>query len=214
MATPYPTAGPPVPSTPSSKVELHISCKDLIDSDIFSKSDPIVTVSLADKGGSMTEVITHTHTYTHAQTHTHTLTHTHTHTHTLTCAHTHTHTCSQYARTEWIKNTLNPNFSKAIEIEYRFEEVQRLKFSVYDIDNISPTLDDDDFLGSMECTLGEVNGRDWWVWLTQCSQYLQLGRFQPFICPLNLLLGFSVTDASWILVSIIETKCGFSTHSQ
>ncbi len=39
---------------------------------------------------------------------------------------------------------------------YRFEEVQRLKFMVYDIDNISPTLDDDAFLGSMECSLGEV----------------------------------------------------------
>ena len=41
-------------------------------------------------------------------------------------------------------------------MDYRFEEVQKLKFSVYDVDNESPTLDDDDFLGSIECTLGEV----------------------------------------------------------
>jgi len=27
---------------------------------------------------------------------------------------------------------------------------------VYDIDNATSTLDDDDFLGQMECTLGEV----------------------------------------------------------
>lgn len=30
------------------------------------------------------------------------------------------------------------------------------RFSVYDIDNLTPTLDDDDFLGMMECTLAEV----------------------------------------------------------
>ncbi len=62
----------------------------------------------------------------------------------------------QYARTECIQNNLNPEFSKAIEMVYRFEEVQKLKFTVFDIDNISPTLDDDAFLGSIECSLGEV----------------------------------------------------------
>ncbi len=69
---------------------------------------------------------------------------------------THTHTHTQFARTEWIKNTLDPKFSKAIELDYRFEEVQKLKFSVFDIDNESSTLDDDDFLGYIECSLGEV----------------------------------------------------------
>ena len=34
--------------------------------------------------------------------------------------------------------------------------MQKLKFSVYDIDNVTDTLDDDIFLGSLECTLGEV----------------------------------------------------------
>ncbi len=63
----------------------------------------------------------------------------------------------QYARTERIENNLNPEFSKAIQIVYRFEEVQTLVFSVYDVDNASPTLDDDDFLGCMRCTLGEVS---------------------------------------------------------
>ena len=46
---------------------------------------------------------------------------------------------------------------KVIELDYAFEEVQKLKFSVYDIDNESSTLEDDDFLGSVECTLGEVS---------------------------------------------------------
>ena len=63
----------------------------------------------------------------------------------------------QYARTEWIKNSLSPQFAKVIEMEYKFEEVQKLKFMVYDIDNASSTLDDDDFLGCKECSLGEVS---------------------------------------------------------
>ena len=64
----------------------------------------------------------------------------------------------QYARTEWIQNTLSPRFSKVIEMDYRFEEMQKLKFAVYDIDNVSDTLADDDFLGQIECNLGEVRG--------------------------------------------------------
>ena len=44
-----------------------------------------------------------------------------------------------------------------IEIEYRFEEVQNLKFMVYDLDNATSRLDDDDFLGCIQCTLGEVS---------------------------------------------------------
>ena len=62
----------------------------------------------------------------------------------------------QYGRTEWQQNNLNPQFTTTIEMDYRFEEVQPLKFSLYDIDNKSSSLDDDDFLGSLECTLGEV----------------------------------------------------------
>ena len=49
-------------------------------------------------------------------------------------------------------------------MDYRFEEVQKLKFSIYDIDNESPTLDDDDFLGFIECTLGEVGVMCEGVW--------------------------------------------------
>jgi hypothetical protein len=64
----------------------------------------------------------------------------------------------QYGRTEWIKNNLNPSFTKTFQIDYRFEEVQQLRFSVFDIDNSTSSLDDDDFLGSIECTLGAVCG--------------------------------------------------------
>ena len=55
-----------------------------------------------------------------------------------------------------IKNSLNPDFTKAIPMDYKFEEQQRLRFCVYDLDNETATLDDDDVLGSLECNLGEV----------------------------------------------------------
>jgi hypothetical protein len=41
-------------------------------------------------------------------------------------------------------------------LEYRFEEAQKLRFAVYDLDNETASLADDDFLGSLECSLGEV----------------------------------------------------------
>ena len=63
---------------------------------------------------------------------------------------------TQHSRTEHIENTLNPQFSKAIEMEYRFEEQQLLMFAVYDVDNESPSLEDDDFLGQLEVSLGGV----------------------------------------------------------
>lgn len=47
-------------------------------------------------------------------------------------------------------------FSRAFELDYYFEEVQQLKFAVYDMDNTTPQVSDDDFLGKIECTLGEV----------------------------------------------------------
>ncbi|XP_031572817.1 copine-3-like [Actinia tenebrosa] len=99
-----------------TKVELHISCRGLIDKDVLSKSDPIAVLLMQDKDGRWFE----------------------------------------YARTEHVKNNLNPDFSKSISLDYYFEMVQKLKFTVYDVDNESTDLDDDDFLGGMECTLGQV----------------------------------------------------------
>ena len=43
-------------------------------------------------------------------------------------------------------------------MDYFFEEVQKLRFAVYDLDNKTPELSDDDFLGAMECTMGQVGG--------------------------------------------------------
>uniref|UniRef100_A0A8D3DHE7 Copine-3 n=1 Tax=Scophthalmus maximus TaxID=52904 RepID=A0A8D3DHE7_SCOMX len=65
------------------------------------------------------------------------------------------HWC-EIGRTEKIENCLNPSFSKTFVIDYYFEMVQKLKFEVYDIDSSNCSLQDADFLGEMECTLGQV----------------------------------------------------------
>lgn len=62
----------------------------------------------------------------------------------------------QVGRTERVENSLNPNFSKAILVDYFFEELQKLKFILYDIDSPRGSLKSADFLGEMECTLGQV----------------------------------------------------------
>uniref|UniRef100_H2Z3X9 C2 domain-containing protein n=1 Tax=Ciona savignyi TaxID=51511 RepID=H2Z3X9_CIOSA len=67
-----------------------------------------------------------------------------------------TKTWNEIARTERIKNELNPDFSKKVEMLYYFEEVQQIRFSIFDIDNTSATLDDDDFLGETECSLAKI----------------------------------------------------------
>ncbi|XP_027703415.1 copine-7 [Vombatus ursinus] len=60
-------------------------------------------------------------------------------------------------RTEVIKSSLHPVFSKVFTLDYYFEEVQKLRFEAYDIHgHCSIGSQDDDFLGGMECTLGQI----------------------------------------------------------
>ncbi|KAK2149260.1 hypothetical protein LSH36_458g02009 [Paralvinella palmiformis] len=100
---------------PLSKVELFLSCTDLLNKDVSSKSDPCAVMYIQ-TGGVWKEV----------------------------------------GRTENIKNTLNPNFAQSFELDYYFEEVQRVQVCVYDIDNKTSALSDDDFLGLIETTLGQI----------------------------------------------------------
>uniref|UniRef100_A0A668AZK9 Copine 3 n=1 Tax=Myripristis murdjan TaxID=586833 RepID=A0A668AZK9_9TELE len=100
----------------ATKVELTISCENLMDMDVFSKSDPLCALYINTSGSQWYE----------------------------------------FGRTEMILNCLNPKFAKKFVLEYYFEMVQKLKFSVYDIDNNTYDLGDDDFLGEMECTLGQI----------------------------------------------------------
>lgn len=62
----------------------------------------------------------------------------------------------QVGRTERIMNCLNPKFSKAFVVDYYFEMVQKLRFEMYDIDSENFSLKEADFLGELECTLGQV----------------------------------------------------------
>ncbi|XP_005099340.1 copine-8 isoform X1 [Aplysia californica] len=102
---------------PATLVELSISCRKLIDADVFSKSDPIAVMFIQDKSSRGWR---------------------------------------EFGRTEIIWNNLNPDFVKKFVMQYYFEQSQKLKFEVYDVDSASSDLSKHDFLGRMECTLGEV----------------------------------------------------------
>ena len=56
-----------------------------------------------------------------------------------------------------MKNSLDPKFAKSIRVDYYFEEVQKVTVAVYDVDNSTPSLSDDDFLGQLDCTIGQVS---------------------------------------------------------
>uniref|UniRef100_A0A8C4RQX2 C2 domain-containing protein n=1 Tax=Erpetoichthys calabaricus TaxID=27687 RepID=A0A8C4RQX2_ERPCA len=99
-----------------TKVELTVSCENLLDKDVGSKSDPLCVLLMNTTGAQWFEV----------------------------------------GRTERVKNCLSPKFAKKFSIDYYFEVVQKMKFAVYDIDNKTVDLGDDDFLGEFECTLGQV----------------------------------------------------------
>lgn len=121
MTSPYPqsTTGftPGVAVVPSTQVELRISCRDLLDLDITSKSDPMCVVYLKDSYSDKYYEI---------------------------------------GRTEVIKNTTKPDFVTPIPMSYNFEEHQKLRFDIYDSDVRGGHLDEQDYLGRMECSLGEI----------------------------------------------------------
>ncbi|XP_078295290.1 copine-7 isoform X4 [Panthera onca] len=63
----------------------------------------------------------------------------------------------QVDRTEVVQSSLHPVFSKVFTLDYYFEEVQKLRFEVYDTRGPGDLgYQDDDFLGGMECTLGQI----------------------------------------------------------
>uniref|UniRef100_UPI00398EF0C5 copine-1 isoform X2 n=1 Tax=Pristiophorus japonicus TaxID=55135 RepID=UPI00398EF0C5 len=100
-----------------TKVQLTISCENLMDKDVGSLSDPLC-ILLQNTGADDQWM--------------------------------------ELDRTERVKNCQKPQFAKKLQVDYYFERVQKLKFGVYDIDNKSTALNDDDYLGGVECTLGQV----------------------------------------------------------
>ncbi|XP_072135563.1 copine-2 isoform X2 [Mobula birostris] len=63
---------------------------------------------------------------------------------------------SEIGRTETAVNNLNPVFAKKFVVDYHFEEVQKLKFALFDQDKSSKQLYEHDFLGEFSCTLGAI----------------------------------------------------------
>ncbi|MED6287109.1 Copine-1 [Characodon lateralis] len=99
-----------------SKIELTVSCSNLLDKDVGSKSDPLCVLLQKSGEDKWTEL----------------------------------------GRTERLKNTSSPSFSQRLRVDYHFETVQNLKFGIYDIDNSTSDLADDDYLGGVELTLGQI----------------------------------------------------------
>ena len=61
-------------------------------------------------------------------------------------------------RTDTIWDNLNPEFPDQIILQYHFEQVQELRFDVYDRDNESEDLQAHDFIGRVETTLSRIMG--------------------------------------------------------
>ncbi|XP_036414538.1 copine-4 [Colossoma macropomum] len=59
-------------------------------------------------------------------------------------------------RTEVIRSCINPTFSKVFTLDYYFEEVQRLRYELYDMNSSHNGMREVDCLGAMECTLGQI----------------------------------------------------------
>uniref|UniRef100_A0A3Q3KMD3 Copine-3 n=1 Tax=Mastacembelus armatus TaxID=205130 RepID=A0A3Q3KMD3_9TELE len=108
---------PPQMADCVTKVELSVSCSNLLDKDYGSKSDPLCVLLQNTGGDNWVEL----------------------------------------ARTERILNNQNPSFVERLRVDYHFETVQNLKLAVYDIDNSTSDLKDDDYLGGTELTLGQVH---------------------------------------------------------
>ena len=66
------------------------------------------------------------------------------------------HNILQLGRTERLNDTLNPKFQREITVNYRFEEVQKLGFYVFDIDDNNNDVNKAEFLGKCDCNLGQV----------------------------------------------------------
>jgi len=59
-------------------------------------------------------------------------------------------------RTEILRNCLDPEFATKTTIAYHFEETQKMKFELYDIDSSSRRLSEHDFLGGCQISLGQI----------------------------------------------------------
>ncbi|GLD60622.1 copine-2 [Lates japonicus] len=62
----------------------------------------------------------------------------------------------ELGRTETAVNNLNPVFGVKFQVDYHFEEIQKLRFAMFDEDKCATQLYEHDFLGEFICTLGVI----------------------------------------------------------
>uniref|UniRef100_A0A8C7PVI6 Copine-3 n=1 Tax=Oncorhynchus mykiss TaxID=8022 RepID=A0A8C7PVI6_ONCMY len=93
----------------------------------------------------------------------------------------------EIGRTETAVNNLNPVFGVKFKVDYHFEEVQKLKFALFDEDKCSSQLYEHDFLGEYICTLGVVCYMSHCSWsLLSCMQITALELSDNRIITLTL----------------------------
>ncbi|CAG9334743.1 unnamed protein product [Blepharisma stoltei] len=61
-------------------------------------------------------------------------------------------------RTEVIWNNLNPDFVKSFKFPFQFEEQKYFQFKVYHAGDDNAKIENDNFIGEAECSLGEIIG--------------------------------------------------------
>uniref|UniRef100_A0A8D0A8Y3 Copine III n=1 Tax=Sander lucioperca TaxID=283035 RepID=A0A8D0A8Y3_SANLU len=162
-----------------TKVELTVSCENLLDKDIGSKSDPLCVLLMSSSDSQWYEV----------------------------------------GRTEKVQNCLCPKFAKKFVVDYFFEIVQKLKFGIYDIDNKTIDLSDDDFLGQLECTLGQVRlsvslQKDTIHVRTRVVNNNLNPTWKPFRIPLQSLCGGDMDKPIKVpLIPFFLLSSGIDTHA-
>ncbi|CAI2352158.1 unnamed protein product [Caenorhabditis sp. 36 PRJEB53466] len=119
---------------PKTNVRLTISANNLMDMDVFSKSDPFCLVYERIRGRKAT---TNTE---------------------ITVPTWQDDDWVERGRTEVVMNNLNPQFQKTFLLPYFFEETQLLRFEIYDADsvNVGTKMSQHDFLGRYECVLAQI----------------------------------------------------------
>ncbi|KXS22568.1 Copine-domain-containing protein [Gonapodya prolifera JEL478] len=131
---------PPVPSdlppmVPQAKVELRISCTNLPNKDILSKSDPRVHVYLEKAMSSQVQAGPG-----------------------LQRRSTFVKQWVELGQTETVKDNLNPVFNTPIPLSYFFESTQLLRIVIVDVDDYKATApaQQQDFLGYIEVPLASI----------------------------------------------------------
>uniref|UniRef100_A0A8C9UB09 Copine-2 n=1 Tax=Serinus canaria TaxID=9135 RepID=A0A8C9UB09_SERCA len=103
-------------------------------------------------------------------------------------------------RTETAVNNLNPAFAKKFIIDYHFEEVQKLKFALFDQDKSSTQLYEHDFLGEFSCTLGTI------VSSKKITRTLLLGNGKPAGKGMITIAAQELSDNRVITLSMAGRK--------